>query len=317
MSSSSSSSSSLSSSSTGNLVAVPDAVSAHRRTTNDGGGRNVFVDGSWHMPTGPSPRNARSEFASGPRVPGAVFFDIDDVSSPHPTLPHMMPSKALFARAMDRMGISPEDVVYVYATDGCAFAHRAYWTFAFGGYHDPRRVKLVQGGLDEWERCGGVLDRDAIAEGGIDGGDERLFRASELDADGGAARLLRYVPFRNDDDGGEDRSVVDADRVLAVVDGRADDASTTVVVDARSAGRFRGRDPEPRPGLRGGHIPGSINVPFASLLDPDDVTRFRPMEEVRAIFVGAGIEPLGGADDGAPPPKNVRTNILEYVDRLK
>ena len=293
----SSSSSPSSPSSTGNLVAVSDAVSAHGRTTNDDGGRNVFVDGSWHMPMGPSPRNSRSEFASGPRIPGAVFFDIDDVSSPHPTLPHMRPSPALFARAMDRMGISPEDVVYVYASEGCAFAHRAYWTFAFGGYHDPRRVKLVQGSLDEWQICGGALDREAIVEGGIDGGDVRLFRAIELETDG-VARPPRYVPFRSDNDGGEDLSVADVDGVLAVVDGRADDASTTVVVDARSAGRFHGRDPEPRPGLRGGHIPGSVNVPFMSLLDPNDVTRYRPMEEVRAIFVGAGIEPLGGGDGG-------------------
>ena len=209
----------------------------------------------------------------------------------------MRPSPALFARAMDRMGISPEDVVYVYASEGCAFAHRAYWTFAFGGYHDPRRVKLVQGSLDEWQICGGALDREAIVEGGIDGGDVRLFRAIELETDG-VARPPRYVPFRSDNDGGEDLSVADVDGVLAVVDGRADDASTTVVVDARSAGRFHGRDPEPRPGLRGGHIPGSVNVPFMSLLDPNDVTRYRPMEEVRAIFVGAGIEPLGGGGRG-------------------
>jgi thiosulfate/3-mercaptopyruvate sulfurtransferase len=283
-------------SSTGNLVAVPDAISAHVRSKNDDGGRNIFVDGSWHMPMGPSPRNARSEFISGPRVPGAVYFDIDDVSSPHPSsLPHMRPSSTMFARAMDRMGISPEDTVYVYATEGCAFAHRAYWTFAFGGYHDPRRVKLVQGSLDEWVRCGGMLEREAILEG-----DRRLFRVSELIANDDG-RLPRYVPFRKDYGGAGDRSVVDVDVVLEVVDGSATDASTTIV-DARSAGRFHGRDSEPRPGLRGGHIPGSINVPFVSLLDPTDVTKFKPMNEVRAIFVEAGIEPLvtDGDDDARP-----------------
>ncbi|KAL3772774.1 hypothetical protein ACHAW5_007283 [Stephanodiscus triporus] len=247
------------------------------------------------MPMGPSPRDTRSEFASGPRVPGAVFFDIDDVSSPS-RLPHMRPSSTTFARVMDRMGISPEDTVFVYALEGCAFAHRAYWTFAFAGYHDPCRVKLVQGSLDEWERCGGPLDREAILDGS--GGDGRMFRASELKSDSPP----RYVTFRNND-GGDNQSVADADGVLAVVDGTATDALTTIVVDARSAGRFHGRDPEPRPGLRGGHIPGSINVPFISLLDPADVTRFRPMEEVRAIFVEAGIEPLGNGGDGAPPRK--------------
>jgi thiosulfate/3-mercaptopyruvate sulfurtransferase len=279
---------SIPSSTGGNLVTIPDAISAHSMSNNAYGGRNVFVDGSWHMPMGPSPRNARCEFVSGPRVLGAVYFDIDDVSSPHPSnLPHMRPSSSIFARVMDRMGICPEDTVYVYGANGCAYAHRAYWTFAFGGYHDPSRVRLVQGSLDEWDRCGGPLDRDALIEG-----DGRVFRVGELNMNDDDRRPPRYVPFRMDDGNEGDRSVVDADDVLKVVDGTAADASTTLVIDARSAGRFHGREPEPRPGLRGGHIPGSINVPFISLLDPKDLTKFKSMDEVRAIFVEAGIEPL-------------------------
>ena len=276
-------------STTGNLIAIPDAISAHSRPNNDYGGRNVFVDGSWHMPMGPSPRNARREFVAGPRVSGALYFDIDDVSSPHPAnLPHMRPSSVVFARAMDRMGICPQDTIYVYGANGCAYAHRAYWTFAFGGYHDPRRVRLVQGSLDEWDRCGGPLDRDAIIEG-----DRRVFRVGELNTEDPP----RYVPFRTHDGKVGDPSVVDVDEVLRVVDGTAIDASTTIVIDARSAGRFHGRDPEPRQGLRGGHIPGSINVPFMSILDPKDLNKFRPMDEVRAIFEEAGVGPLAKEDD--------------------
>ena len=89
------------------------------------------------------------------------------------------------------------------------------------------------------------------------------------------------------EDGGA--SVASMAQVLNVVEEKASDS---VIVDARSAGRFRGTDPEPRPGLRGGHMPGALNVPFVSLLDPNDMTKFKSTEEVREIFVKAGIGPV-------------------------
>lgn len=281
------------SSSSGNLVSVEEAIRAHKSDE-----KNVFVDGSWHMPVGESPRNGRSEFAAGPRIPGARYFDIDDVA-PAPgsdgnprKLPHMKPSAELFARAMDRMSISPEDTLYVYGTNGCGFNHRAYWTLSSCGYHDPSRVKLVQGSLDEWKERGGELEHGKLSDD-----DERLFRVSELDSEGSAPK---YTCWK---DGGSDSSVVDMDQVLAVVN---DDEADAVIVDARSAGRFYGKDPEPRPGLRGGHMPGAINVPFVSLLDPSDATKFRPMEEVRDIFIKAGVEPLAeDGGDGSATPRRV------------
>lgn len=174
------------------------------------------------------------------------------------------------------MGISPEDTLYVYATGGCGFYHRAYWTLSSSGYHDPSKVKLVQGSLEEWKEIGGELEHGELS---VD--DERLFRMGDLNWE---TKSSKYVCWKGDYD-----SVADMEQVLAVVN---EEGSETIIVDARSSGRFYGTAPEPRPGLRGGRMPGAINVPFVSLLDSDDLTKFRPMEEVRDIFVQAGIKPL-------------------------
>jgi thiosulfate/3-mercaptopyruvate sulfurtransferase len=198
----------------------------------------------------------------------------------------------MFARAMDRMNISPEDVLYIYATDGCAFVHRAYWTFAFCGYHDPKKVKLVQGSLKEWKEHGGELEYGVLQDG--------VFRMADLDWEdcSSSSSSLNYKCWKDWSDNDKHSEVVDMDDVLAVVNKKI---SETMIVDARSAGRFYGRDPEPRPGLRGGHMPGAVNVPFVSLLNPEDVTKFRPMEEVRDLFIQAGVKPL--EEDGSVPRK--------------
>ncbi|KAL7533634.1 hypothetical protein ACHAXR_005357 [Thalassiosira sp. AJA248-18] len=290
------------SSSSNNLVTIQQAINAHKNspTKDDGSGpRSIFIDGSWHMPVGSTPRNGRSEYKAGPRIPGAYYFDIDDVapvpgSESNPkTLPHMKPSSTLFSCAMDQMGISPEDVLYVYATNGCGFYHRAYWTLASCGFHDPDKVKLIQGSLDEWKGCGGELELGELKED-----DARLFRMREIDWE---KTTPKYTCWK-DDGSGSDDSVADMEQVLAVVK-EEEGSPDTIIVDARSSGRFYGRDPEPRPGLRGGHMPGALNVPFISLLDPSDLTKFRPMEEVRDIFVKAGITPLEEGSSGAVPRK--------------
>ena len=260
------------------------------------------------MPVGPTPRNGRSEYISGPRIPGAHYFDIDDIAPPSnpKNLPHMKPSPKMFASAMDRMGITPDDTLYVYGTEGCGFYHRAYWTLSSCGYHDPEKVKLVQGSLDEWRECGGTLEYGDLAgddEQQRGNNDRRLFRMCELDWEDASPRYACWKEDGND-------SVVDMEQVLAVVkettQGGA--SSDTIIVDARSSGRFHGTAPEPRPGLRGGHMPGSINLPFPLLLDSNDPTKFRPMEEVRDMFVKAGIQPLeegGSKNNNASSRKKV------------
>eukprot|EP00580_Thalassiosira_gravida_P003000 CAMPEP_0201600136 /NCGR_PEP_ID=MMETSP0492-20130828/1325_1 /ASSEMBLY_ACC=CAM_ASM_000837 /TAXON_ID=420259 /ORGANISM="Thalassiosira gravida, Strain GMp14c1" /LENGTH=346 /DNA_ID=CAMNT_0048062847 /DNA_START=151 /DNA_END=1191 /DNA_ORIENTATION=- len=293
----------MSSSITGNLVTIQQAIEIHKKSNNDDnndecGSKNVFIDGSWHMP----PRVARTEFALGPRIPNARFLDIDDLGPPpgHPAnpnksknLPHMKPTPETFARAMDRMSITPNDMLYVYtATKNCIGYHRAYWTLSNCGYHDPEKVKLVQGCLDEWRECGGEIEHGELTEGE----DDRLFRTNHDDDDDDAS--AKYTCWRKD---GGDSVVVDMERVLTVVENnKAGSAADAIVVDARSSGRFFGTEPEPRPGLRGGHAPGAVNVPFFTLLDPNDMAKFRPMEEVRDIFVEAGIAPLSEEGGGAP-----------------
>jgi thiosulfate/3-mercaptopyruvate sulfurtransferase len=268
-----------------NLVTIPDAIAAHKKNSK----HIKFIDGSWHMPVGDNPRNGRAEFISGPRIPGALYFDIDDIaplmgSADNPKkLPHMKPSTKMFASAMDQMGISPSDTLYVYATNDCAFYHRAYWTLRSCG-HDPTLVKLVQGSLQEWKECGGDLEEGQLVED-----DERLFRMKDL---GWEEKTPTYQGVSQNED-----VVVDIDQVFNIVNQK--DSADAVIVDARSAGRFVGTAPEPRPGLRGGHMPGALNVPFTDLLDADDKTKFRPMNEVRDIFIKAGISPISDDDDAS------------------
>jgi len=274
---------SSSSSTLSSLVTIQQAIEVHKSNKSN----NKFIDGSWFMP---GTRNGRSEYISGPRIPGALYLDIDDLS-PQPgsadnpnSLPHMKPSSKLFACTMDRMGITPDDTLYVYGTPGCGFNHRAYWTLSSTGYHDPSKVKLVQGSLDEWKECGGDLDHEELKDD-----DTRLFKMNEVTD----YESAKYICYQNDLS-----SVVNMEQVLQVVE---DDSSPdTIIVDARSAGRFYGKDPEPREGLRSGHMPNAINVPFISLLDTNDMTKFKPMDEVREIFVNAGIKPLEEGGDDVP-----------------
>lgn len=268
-----------------NLVTIPDAIKAHKKSTDD----VKFIDGSWHMPVGDNPRNGRAEFISGPRIPGALYFDIDDIapvmgSKDNPkSLPHMKPSRKMFASAMDQMGISPSDTLYVYATNDCAFYHRAYWTLRSCG-HDPALVKLVQGNLDEWKESGGELEEGDLVEGD----DKRLFRMKDL---GWEDKTPQYQCLNEDN---ADNVVVDMDQVLNIVNNQKD--ANAVIIDARSTGRFNGSAPEPRPGLRGGHMPEALNVPFTDLLLDTDKTKFKPLGEVREIFIKAGVAPVSDDD---------------------
>jgi len=249
------------------------------------------------MPVGPSPRNGRAEFLRGPRIPGALYFDIDDVSLPpslNPKkLPHMKPTAKVFAAAMDRMGISPEDTLYVYGMEGCGFVHRAYWTLRSCG-HDLGKVKLIQGSMKEWKDMCGEAEEGVLTEE-----DERLFRVSEMDLEN---LTPRYTCRGREGNVGDGDVVVGMEEVLNVVNQNIsnknsdDGKKNAIIIDARSYGRFVGTEPEPRPGLRGGHMPGSLNVPFVSLLDPNDLTKFRPMDEVRDIFVNAGLNKNSDVD---------------------
>jgi thiosulfate/3-mercaptopyruvate sulfurtransferase len=206
------------------------------------------VDGTWHMPQ--LRRDARAEFVAA-HIPGAVFFDIDGISDHTTALPHMLPTAAAFAEAVGALGIGRDDRVVVYDVRGVVSAARVWWTFrAFG--HD--RVAVLDGGLRAW-----------MAEG----------RPTEAGEPSPAPRRFRAAL--------RPELVRDLDAMRANLGSRREQ-----VVDARSRGRFEGTEPEPRSGLRGGHIPGSLSLPYETLYRPDGT--LLPPDGLRAAFDAAGVD---------------------------
>lgn len=206
------------------------------------------VDARWYLPT--LGRDARAEFEAA-HVPGAVFFDIDAIADQTSGLPHMLPSPAAFAAAVGALGIGDGDLVVVYGAAHLIASARVWWTFRVFG-HD--RVVVVDGGFPRWQ-----------AEG------------RPLEAGPAAPAPRRFTPrFRPG-------LVADLARVRRVLETRE-----AQLLDARSAGRFAGVEPEPRPGLRGGHIPGSLNLPYNQLFDATG--RLLPPEDLREAFAAAGLD---------------------------
>jgi thiosulfate/3-mercaptopyruvate sulfurtransferase len=206
------------------------------------------VDGSWHMPQ--LARDPRAEFVHA-HIPGAVFFDIDAIADRTTSLPHMLPTPDEFARAVGALGIGDGDRVVVYDTRGVVSAARVWWTFrAFG--HEA--VAALDGGLPKWR-----------AEG------------RPIEAGGPTPPARRFIakPRR------------DLVRDLAAM---RENLTTrgAQVLDARSHGRFAGTEPEPRAGLRGGHIPGSLNLPYDQLYRPDGT--MRPPDDLRRRFAASGLD---------------------------
>jgi len=205
------------------------------------GRRNLrVVDGSWHMPE--LGREAFEEFVEA-HVPGAGFFDIDEIADPSTPLPHMLPSARTFAERVGRLGITNADRVVVYDTRGVVSAARVWWTFRAFGH---ARVAVLDGGFPKWRA------EARPVEPGLPTPRPRRY----------TARLHRSL-------------VRDLEQMRANLTRHREQ-----VLDARSSGRFVGAEPEPRPGLRSGHIPGSLSLPYerlyakdGALLGPDDLRR--------------------------------------------
>jgi thiosulfate/3-mercaptopyruvate sulfurtransferase len=209
----------------------------------------VILDGSMHLPT--AKRDARAEYLVE-HIPGALFFDIDDIADEKSPLPHMLPSSTKFASRIKKMGIGDGMHVVAYDSEGLYSAARVWWMFRAMGHEE---VRVLNGGLKKWKAEGRALE-----DGEPRRRSERHFTA-RLNAE-----LVRDV----------------AD-VKGLIGSKA-----AQIVDARAAARFEGSVPEPRAGLRSGHIPGSRNVPFASLLEADGTLKGAP--ELRAIFAKAGVD---------------------------
>ncbi|MDM8352839.1 3-mercaptopyruvate sulfurtransferase [Brevundimonas diminuta] len=195
-------------------------------------------------------RDARADFERE-RLPGAVFFDLDAVSDRNSPYPHMLPSPDIFAEAMGALGVAESDDIVVYDAQGLFSAARVWWTLRTMG---ARRVRVLDGGLPKWKAEGRALESGA-----------------------GEAPAPAKFEARFDAD-----AVTDFEQMGAAL------ADGLQVVDARGAARFRGEAPEPRPGVRAGHMPGALNLPFPHLLNADGTLKQgRALEEA---FRAAGVD---------------------------
>ncbi len=196
-------------------------------------------------------RDAQAEFAAG-HIPGAGFFDVDAIADTDTDLPHMVPAAGRFARMVGDLGISNTSRVVFYDQKGLFSAARGWWLMGLFG-HD--RSAVLDGGLPKWMEEGRRLEA-------------------------GPTRPAKPTIFTAD---------LRARRLRGLGDIRANiTEKTELVVDARAAGRFNGTTPEPRAGLRGGHIPGAVNVPHTDLLRPDHTLLDK--EALRARFAAAGVD---------------------------
>ncbi len=194
-------------------------------------------------------RDGAAEFLLG-HIPGARFFDIDAVADQETALPHMVPTPGRFERLLGAMGVSNASRVVFYDQKGIASSARGWWMMGLFG-HD--RAAVLDGGLPKWVREG-----RAVAQGAPAAAVPAAFKAG----------------FR-------------ATRLRGIGDMLAGDAGH-VVLDARPAGRFHGTQPEPRPGLPNGHMPGSRSLPSSGLLGADGT--MLPPERLRALFAEAGVD---------------------------
>ncbi len=207
----------------------------------------IPVDGSYFLPT--QKRDALAEYKSG-HIPGAVFFDIEAVSDHSTDLPHMLPGPNHFSEAVGALGIGDGDTVVVYDSTGLFSAARVWWTFRLFA---TKSVYILDGGLPKWIAEGRPVET---------GKTKRTAKKFTAEMNVGAVATLDEVH-------------------MALTDGSAQ------VVDARSAERFAGRAPEPRPGLRLGHMPRAFNVPYDKLLENG---RLASREQVAAAFTSAGVD---------------------------
>jgi thiosulfate/3-mercaptopyruvate sulfurtransferase len=185
-------------------------------------------------------------------IPGAVYFDVDAVSDHSNPLPHMFPSAEQFGRDVGALGVSDADTVVIYDAGGWVAAPRAWWMFLSYGHRD---VRILNGGLKKWR-----------AEG-------RAVESGEVTA--------KPATFRANYDARRVRSI---EQMIANVASHAEQ-----VIDARAADRFEGRAVEPRPGIRSGHIPGALNLPYNNLFDAATGT-MKPLDDLREAFTGAGVD---------------------------
>jgi thiosulfate/3-mercaptopyruvate sulfurtransferase len=207
----------------------------------------VVVDGSYYLPT--QKRDARDEYVTA-HIPGAVFFDIDEIADHSTDLPHMLPGPDQFGEAAGKLGINETNTVVVYDGLGLFSAPRVWWTFRIFG---AKNVFILDGGLPAWKAESRPLEAGEVRRTPVTFKAEMQTRAVAM--------------------------VADVQNAL--------NTGSAQVIDARSPGRFAGKEPEPRPGLRSGRMPGAHNVPHAEIVENG---RLAPREKIAAAFKRAGVD---------------------------
>ncbi len=210
--------------------------------------RIKVIDSSWYMPA--QNRNPRQEYLSA-HIPGAVFFDIDGIADTTSPLPHMLPGSVQFSQAVGELGLNNEDHLVIYDGGGMASSARGWWTFRTFGH---AQVSVLDGGLRKW------MAEDRPTESGDISVEPASYHAT---LDPGRVR--------------------DVDQVLELVKQHMPDEQ---IIDARSSGRFHGSEPEPRAGLRGGHMPWALNVPASMVLDDDGTMKQK--RDLQGVFAATG-----------------------------
>lgn len=207
------------------------------------------IDSSFYLPT--ENRDPRAEYEQA-HIPGAVFFDVDGISDSNNPLPHMFPDEATFAEAVGDLGISNADTVICYDGGKTTGACRAWWMFRAFGH---RQVALLDGGFNKWRA------------------EQRATESGQV-----AASPTRFEAHFNQ------ARVRSLDEVNSVIQ----QGHPEQILDARAQGRFQGTAPEPRPGMRSGHMPGALNLPYEQLLNDDGT--FKSEDALRVEFERAGLQ---------------------------
>lgn len=206
-----------------------------------------IVDASWYLPA--QKRDARGEYDEA-HIPGAIFFDLDAVVDPDSDLPHMLPRPGIFAQNIGAMGISADDTIVVYDGPGFFSAPRVWWMFRTMGVY---QVYVLDGGFDRWKAEGKVVTAEPTKTA------PNVFHAN-----------------------------FDASRVASLADMRGIvESGASQIADARAPGRFAGSDPEPRPGIRAGHMPGARNVPYSALTQNGELL---PLDRLKEVLEEASLD---------------------------
>lgn len=206
-----------------------------------------ILDGSWYLPA--HGRDGRAEYEAA-HIPGAVFFDQDKVVDADSSLPHTLPRPAVFAQFMSSMGIDEKDTIVVYDGPGFFSAPRLWWMLRLMG---AREVYVLDGGFDRWRAQGRPVTTETTK----------------------IAPCYFETGFNH-------AGVASFDEMQRIVA-----QGSAQIADARPQGRFSGTEPEPRPGMRSGHMPGARNVPASSLSRDGSLL---PVEELRAVLEEAGLD---------------------------